>query len=83
MVPSPYVAENHQEKNARALETAGACTVLLEPGCTPEQLLAATRELISDDERLASMRRAAAALAAPDADGAIYAQLREVIAQHS
>ena len=82
MVPSPYVAENHQEKNARALEEAGACRVVLEPGCTPEQLLAAAKELINDDARLASMRRAAASLSAKDADGEIYAQLKEVVAAH-
>ncbi len=82
MVPSPYVAENHQEKNARALEEAGACRVVLEPGCTPEQLLAAAKELINDDARLASMRRAAASLSAKDADGEIYAQLKAVVAAH-
>nr|AIA93721.1 Glyco_tran_28_C [uncultured Thermoanaerobacter sp.] len=38
MVPSPYVAENHQEKNARALENAGACRVLTEPDSTGEKL---------------------------------------------
>ena len=30
LVPSPYVAENHQEKNARALEKEGGCRVLLD-----------------------------------------------------
>ncbi len=78
MVPSPFVAENHQEKNARALEEAGACKVVLEPGCTPEQLLQVTKELIWDDERLAGMRRAAVKLAAADPDGAIFRQLKEV-----
>ena len=76
MVPSPYVAENHQEKNARALEQAGACKVILEPTCTPEQLLSETNALISDEAALAKMRQAAVSLAAPDPDGAIYAQLR-------
>lgn len=82
MVPSPYVAENHQEKNARALEAAGACRVVLEPGCTPELLLEAAKELIDDDARLAEMRRAAAKLAAADPDGAIYAQLKEAVGKN-
>lgn len=30
LVPSPYVAENHQEHNARSLETKGAAVVILE-----------------------------------------------------
>lgn len=79
MVPSPFVAENHQEKNARALEAAGACEVLLEPGCTPEKLLEATRRLIADDEKRAAMAKAAAGLAAKDPDGAIFRHLQEVI----
>lgn len=79
MVPSPYVAENHQEKNARALEEAGACMVVLEPGCTPEKLLEATKSLIGDDEKLAKMRMSAAKLAAKDADGAIFQHIKEAI----
>lgn len=83
MVPSPYVAENHQEKNARALEQAGACKVLLEPGCTPQALLAAACELIDNNAKLAEMRRAAVRLAAPDPDGAIYAQLKEAAGKNT
>ena len=30
IVPSPYVTNNHQEKNARVLENAGGAAVLLE-----------------------------------------------------
>ncbi len=30
IIPSPYVAENHQEYNARALEKQGAAVVILE-----------------------------------------------------
>ena len=36
MVPSPYVTNNHQEKNARLLEKHGGAGVITEPetGCT-------------------------------------------------
>ena len=53
IVPSPYVAENHQEKNARALEQKGACQVITEPECTPEKLYHAVTDLLADDEKLA------------------------------
>lgn len=79
MVPSPYVAENHQEKNARALEHAGACEVLLEPDATPEKLLEMTERLLADDAKRDAMGRAAAKLAQLDAGEKIYQQILSVL----
>ena len=79
IVPSPYVAENHQEKNARALENAGACEVLLENETTPEKLLEMTERLLDDDEKRAEMGRAAAKLAQLDAGEKIYQQILEAV----
>lgn len=79
MVPSPYVAENHQEKNARALEHAGACEVLLEKDATPEKLLTMTERLLADDAGRAQMGRAAASLAQLDAAEKIYQQILSVL----
>lgn len=77
MVPSPYVAENHQEKNARALEHAGACEVLLEADASPETLLQMTERLLADDAGRSEMGRAAAKLAQLDASEKIYQQILE------
>lgn len=77
MVPSPYVAENHQEKNARALEHAGACEVLLEADASPETLLQMTERLLADDAGRNEMGRAAAKLAQLDASEKIYQQILE------
>lgn len=60
MVPSPYVAENHQEKNARALEKAGACQVLLEKESSGAKLLGMTAALLADDAGRAEMAACAA-----------------------
>ena len=38
LIPFPYAAENHQEKNARVLEEAGAARVLLDEAVTGESL---------------------------------------------
>lgn len=78
MVPSPYVAENHQEKNARALEKAGACAVLLESEATGDTLLDMTAALLADDEKRAAMAKAAGALATLDASEKIYRHILEV-----
>lgn len=67
LIPSPNVAENHQEKNARALESAGAAAVLEEKDLTPTRLLQAVRELLQNEVGRRSMARAASALGRPDA----------------
>lgn len=79
MVPSPYVAENHQEKNARALEHAGACQVLLEKDASGQALLEMTRALLEDDAARAQMAKNAAKLAALDASEKIYRHILEAI----
>ena len=77
IVPSPYVAANHQAKNARALEKNGACKVITEPECTPEKLYAAVTELLADDEKLAEMGRCAKKMAIVDASEKIYQHILE------
>ena len=81
MVPSPYVAENHQEKNARALEHAGACEVLFEQEAKPEKLLSMTERLLADDRKREAMGKAAAKLAQLDAGEKIYQEILTVLPQ--
>lgn len=57
LVPSPYVTNNHQEKNARVLEAAGGAMVLLEKDCTPQVLYDTIRQLLANEERRAQMSR--------------------------
>lgn len=77
IVPSPYVAENHQEKNARALEQKGACQVITEPECTPEKLYHAVTDLLADDEKLTEMGRCAKTMAILDSSEKIYQYILE------
>ena len=67
IVPSPNVTNNHQEKNARVLERAGGAKVLLEGEFDAASLFGEIRDLLADEERLASMRNAMLSLAVPDA----------------
>ncbi|MBF0139485.1 MAG: UDP-N-acetylglucosamine--N-acetylmuramyl-(pentapeptide) pyrophosphoryl-undecaprenol N-acetylglucosamine transferase [Magnetococcales bacterium] len=55
LVPSPNVTDNHQEGNARYLESLEAAEVLLEGSLTPEILLARIVSLLDDPETRASM----------------------------
>ena len=67
LVPSPYVTNNHQEKNARVLEHAGGAKVLLEPELTGGDLLAAIRTLLADPAALESMAENMKSCGVPDA----------------
>lgn len=67
LVPSPYVAENHQEKNARALEANGGCVVLKEDELSGKSLYDNIISIIRDEERLASMRKALISVGIRDA----------------
>ncbi|NLD86904.1 MAG: undecaprenyldiphospho-muramoylpentapeptide beta-N-acetylglucosaminyltransferase, partial [Clostridiales bacterium] len=79
IVPSPNVAENHQEKNARALEEKGAAMVLLERDIDGKKLYEETVKLLSDKERLRSMSEAMKSLASPDAIDKIYRAIEVVV----
>lgn len=66
LVPSPNVAEDHQTKNARSMEKAGAAVVLPEAQLV-DRLVAEVQTLLAHPERRAPMREAALRIARPDA----------------
>ena len=72
IVPSPYVTNNHQEKNARALEEAGGAAVLLEKDCSGQALFQAACGILHDETRRSAMERAMAELGIRDAAERIY-----------
>ena len=72
IVPSPYVTNNHQEKNARILEKHGGAVLLLEPECTGDKLYETARDILSSDRRRAAMSRGMAELGILDATERIY-----------
>ena len=55
LIPSPNVTNNHQEKNARVLESGGGALVVLEKDCTAEKMYALVTELLADESRRAAM----------------------------
>lgn len=57
MVPSPYVTHNHQEKNALAMEKAGATIVIKENELCSEKLLSTIDMIINDSSKLNVMRK--------------------------
>jgi UDP-N-acetylglucosamine--N-acetylmuramyl-(pentapeptide) pyrophosphoryl-undecaprenol N-acetylglucosamine transferase len=67
LIPYPYATARHQEANARAVQRAGAASVLLDEQLTPEVLADRMLSLVDHDERLLSMAERATAFGRPDA----------------
>lgn len=75
LVPSPFVAANHQFKNAKVLADRGGVELIEEKDCTGEGLYGAAMELLAGGARRAAMGRALRELAAPHAAQDIYENL--------
>ncbi len=67
MVPSPNVVNNHQEKNARVLEKAGAVKMLLEGQFDGDKLYDTVTGLLNDKAALDAMHKASLKLGVADA----------------
>ena len=78
IVPSPYVTNNHQEKNARVLEEAGGAAVLLEKDATGQALFQTACAILHDGERRTGMEKAMASLGIRDATERIYQTVLEL-----
>lgn len=72
LIPSPYVAENHQFHNAMTLKQIGAAEIIEEKDLTPKKLIKTVSDLIENKSKLASMTSAAKGGAIMDANERIY-----------
>lgn len=67
LIPLPTAAADHQTRNAKTLEAAGAAVNLAQSGLTGERLGAAIASLLGSPQRLEALARAAATRARPRA----------------
>jgi UDP-N-acetylglucosamine--N-acetylmuramyl-(pentapeptide) pyrophosphoryl-undecaprenol N-acetylglucosamine transferase len=67
MVPFPFAADDHQRKNAEALERAGASRMVLQQDATGERLAREISDLVENPDRVTQMEEAARSLARGDA----------------
>lgn len=58
LIPSPNVAANHQEKNARVLADRGGAELILEKDCSAELLYQTITGLLADEEKRQMMTNA-------------------------
>lgn len=79
IIPSPYVPNNHQYHNAKALFDAKASILIEEKDLSPEDLFHHVQALISDPVALKAMRDNALKLAKPDAAEAMIEWITDLV----
>ena len=72
LIPSPYVAENHQFHNAMTLKNIGAAEIIEEKDLSVEKLIELVGNLMEDKSALDKMATAAREGAIMDANDRIY-----------
>jgi UDP-N-acetylglucosamine--N-acetylmuramyl-(pentapeptide) pyrophosphoryl-undecaprenol N-acetylglucosamine transferase len=71
LIPFPWAANDHQLKNAQALEKEGAAKVIREKDLSGATLFEVVKNLLTDEKQLRAMERNALKMSKPDAAGTI------------
>jgi UDP-N-acetylglucosamine--N-acetylmuramyl-(pentapeptide) pyrophosphoryl-undecaprenol N-acetylglucosamine transferase len=79
LVPSPYVTNNHQEKNARSLSDNGAAELLLEKDLNNKSLVHNIDRILLNNENLKEMKIKAKKMGVPDSAFRLYSLMIELV----
>jgi UDP-N-acetylglucosamine--N-acetylmuramyl-(pentapeptide) pyrophosphoryl-undecaprenol N-acetylglucosamine transferase len=79
LIPSPYVTNNHQEKNARSLSEQGAAELLLEKDLNSKSLVKYIDQIMLDKEKLTDMKKKAKKMGVPDSAQRLFALMKQLI----
>ena len=79
LIPSPNVTNNHQEKNARILESRGGAVVVPENECNAEAIFDQITALVADPIRRKKMSEALGSMVVLDSVDRICDILEELI----
>jgi UDP-N-acetylglucosamine--N-acetylmuramyl-(pentapeptide) pyrophosphoryl-undecaprenol N-acetylglucosamine transferase len=79
LVPSPYVTNNHQYKNAKELSDNGACIIVSEDEFTKEIVLNKIDKLFDDKSFYDNMSKSSQKLGILDSATRIYQEAKKII----
>ena len=79
MVPSPYVTNNHQYVNAKALTDDNGAVMLLEKDFSKETLIPLIDSLINNEQKLKEMKNALKARKVDDSATKIYEEIKKIV----
>ena len=79
LIPSPYVANNHQEYNARAMEKNGAAELICEGDLNAKTLKEKLDSILKNPEKMQKMQANALEMGMPQASKTIYEELKKLV----
>ena len=79
LVPSPYVTNNHQYKNAKELEDNGACRIVEEKDFSKESIIREIDKVFDDKDSYLEMVENSKKLGIVDSATRIYDEARKII----
>ena len=79
LIPSPYVTHNHQYKNAKVLEEAGACVIMEEETFDSNKLVKEIDDILNDEDKLLTLKTNSTKLGVRDSATRVYDTLRNMI----
>lgn len=81
LIPSPYVAENHQYHNAMSMVRKKAASIIEEKELSGEKLIETVDNLVSDEDVLEEYSNNAKEMAIVDANERIYKVVKDVLSK--
>jgi UDP-N-acetylglucosamine--N-acetylmuramyl-(pentapeptide) pyrophosphoryl-undecaprenol N-acetylglucosamine transferase len=78
MVPFPYAADDHQRKNAEALQSGGASRMILQQELSGDRLATEIEKLVQAPQEIDRMEEASRKLAHGDAAAAAVDMIEEL-----
>ena len=78
LVPSPYVTDNHQEHNARAVESGGGAVVITENELSADIINEMVAKITGEPAKLAEMKKASAKMGVPNAADLICEKIEKL-----
>ncbi len=81
LIPSPYVANQHQFKNAAVFADAGAAILLEEAYLTATSLSQTVEQILNSPSSITAMQQSAAQFAHPEATRAIVTGIEELLSK--
>lgn len=79
LIPSPYVAENHQEFNARSITDHGGGVLILERDLSAQKLYNEIKRILADEQLVKNMQSETKKLGLPDASDRIIKVIEDLL----
>ena len=79
LVPSPFVTNNHQYKNAKELADKGACVIVEEEEFSKDRILREIDAIFDDKELYQNMKKQSKELGVSDSASGIYEEAKRIV----